>query len=266
MNVIKRNNVEVFGEGRRVLLFAHGFGADQNCWRLVSREFLKDYRVVLFDHVGFGGSDRLAHTYERHGSLDGYAQDVLEVVDAFGPGPVTFVGHSIGGVLGLLASIDRPASFERLVLVNSSPHFIDEPPDYVGGFSRAQMNAVLGGMETDYVGWARNMAPLAIGADNDPALIRSFGQGLHSLDPMIARRFGRLVFFVDCRARLAQVSVPALIVQSTRDDFAPREVGRYLHAQLRGSTLLEIEASGHFPQLTSPEQLVAALRDQLGPA
>lgn len=261
MDVILRNNVKVLGEGPRTLVFAHGFGSDQSAWWPVAREFQQDHRIVLFDHVGFGGSDRLAHTYDRHDEIDGYALDLLDILHRLALGPVTVVGHSVGGVIALLASIVEPALFEQLVLVNTSPHFIDEPPDYVGGFSRRQMAAVLDLMKTDYDAWARSVAPLAVGRDNDPQHIESFGQALHSLDRLVAQRFGHLAFYVDCRRRLAEATVPSLIVQSLRDEFAPVEVGRYLNRELRGSTLVEIDASGHCPHLTSPGLLVSVLRE-----
>lgn len=263
MRIIQRSNVKVLGEGPRTLVFLHGFGSDQTAWWPVAREFQKDHRIVLFDHVGFGGSDRLAYTYERHGALDGYALDLLEILQRLDLGPVTAIGHSVGGVIALLASIVRPADFAQLALVNTSPHFIDEPPDYTGGFTRQQIASLLRLMETDYDAWARSVAPLAVGRDNDPQLIESFGQALHSLDRLIAQRFGRLAFYVDCRARLDEVTVPALVVQSMHDEFAPVAIGRYLHRRLRGSTLAEIDVSGHCPHLTSPALLTATLREHL---
>lgn len=266
MDVVQRNNVSVRGQGQRTLVFSHGFGTDQSAWDSVSRELARDHRIVLFDHVGFGGSDRLAYTDERHGAIEGYAQDLLEILERLDLSDVVFVGHSIGGVIGLLASIAQPARFERLVLINTTPRFIDEPPDYRGGFTREQILALQNLMKTDYDAWALSISPMAMGRQNDPSLIRSFGQSLHSLDKLIARRFGHIAFHVDCRRRLPEVTVPSLIIQSTHDEFAPRAVGRYLQTHLQGSRLREIEASGHCPHVSEPALVAAVLREDLATA
>lgn len=265
MSTILRNHVNVSGHGTRPLVFLHGFGTDQSSWRDVAPHFAADHRLVLLDMVGFGQSDRLAYRDERHGSLDGYAVDLIEVLDELGLARVTLVGHSIGGVIGLLSALARPALFERLVLLNSSPRFIDAPPDYMGGMARQDMDAMVQSMDRDYAAWATLLAPVAIGRDNDPRQIRAFGQQLTSLDPLITREFARLTFYLDCRARLAGVKVPVDIVQSQQDDFVPMAVGRYLHEQLRGSRLIELPASGHCPHITRPELVVAALRRLLAP-
>lgn len=263
MSVTARNNVLQLGTAGPTVVFGHGFGTDGASWRPVAERIATDHRVVLFDHVGFGRSDRLAYA-DRHGSLDGYADDLLQILQRQPPGPVIYVGHSIGGMIGLLASIKQPDRFCRLVLLNSSPHFIDDRASgYVGGFSRQQIEASLELMGADYAAWAEAIAPMAIGSANDPEQIRVFGQGLHSLDTMIARRFGRLVLFVDLRRRLSEVCTPASILQCVDDDFAPVAVGHYLQQALPGSTLKLLQASGHCPQITQPEVVVSALREVL---
>jgi sigma-B regulation protein RsbQ len=260
MNAAFRNHVTVAGQGARPLVFVHGFGTDQTAWRFVAPHFAGNFKLVLLDLVGFGQSDRLAYSDERHGSIDGYAADLIDVLVELGLDDVTLVGHSVGGMIGLLASIAQPARFQSLVLLNSSPRFIDAPPDYVGGLHRQDVAAMLEAMDRDYVAWARFLAPVAIGRGNDPEQIRDFGQVLTSLDPLITREFSRLTFYLDCRASLAEVSVPVSIIHSTEDEFAPAAVGRYLQSQLRGSSLFEIEASGHCPHLTHPELVTGVLR------
>jgi sigma-B regulation protein RsbQ len=263
MSVIARNNVLQLGAAGPTVVFGHGFGTDGASWWPVAKHIAADHRVLLFDHIGFGRSDRLAYS-DRHGSLDGYRDDLLQILEQQAPGPVIYVGHSIGGMIGLLASIKKPDRFSRLVLLNSTPHFIDDRASgYVGGFSRQQIEASLELMGADYAAWAEAIAPMAIGRANDPEQIRVFGQGLHSLDTMIARRFGRLVLYVDLRQRLAEVSTPASILQCLDDEFAPVAVGRYLQQALPGSTLTLLQASGHCPQITQPEVVVNALRDVL---
>lgn len=260
-----RNHLRRLGQGGPTLVFGHGFGSDQGSWRAVAEAMASTHRVLLFDHVGFGRSDRLAHCDQRHSSLDGYAQDLLDILEDQNPGEVVYVGHSIGGVIGLLASLQAPRRFARLVLLNTSPHFIDEP-GYRGGFQRRQIAALLAQMDADYPATAAFLAPAAIGPDNPAHQIEAFGRGLHALDPLIATRFARLTFYVDCRARLAEVRHPCLILQSTHDSFAPVEVGDYLHRQLRGSTLRLLENSGHCPHITHPQLVIQALRELLAPS
>ena len=214
--------------------------------------FTPSRQVVTFDLVGFGGSDRSAYADGRHGALEGYAQDLIDILDALGLDRVTYVGHSIGGVIGLLASLQQPARFERMVLIGSSPRFVNDPPDYVGGFERPDIEGILDAMEHDQRAWSESLASAAIGAQNPQELVHEFGNGLRALDPLIARAFGRTVFLVDCRDRLPLVSVPALIVQCTKDSIVPVQVGAYLHRQLAHSTLCEIDAAGHCPHLTHP--------------
>ena len=260
-----RNHLRLLGQGGPALVFGHGFGSDQGAWSAVAEALAATHRVLLFDHVGFGRSDRLAHCDQRHSSLDGYAQDLLDILEDQDLEDVVYVGHSIGGVIGLLASLRAPQRFARLVLLNTSPHFIDEP-GYRGGFQRRQIAGLLAQMDADYPATAAFLAPVAIGPDNPAHHIEAFGRGLHALDPLIATRFARLTFYVDCRARLAEVRHPCLVLQSTHDAFAPVDVGAYLHRQLRGSTLQLLENSGHCPHITHPQLVIQALRELLDPS
>lgn len=262
-SAITRNNVQSAGQGPHTIVFGHGFGTDQQAWRFVAPAFAARHQVVLFDHVGFGGSDRSAYADARHGDLAGYAQDLIDILDALGLERVSYVGHSIGGVIGLLASIQQPARFDRLALLGSSPRFVNDPPDYVGGYERGDIEGILDAMERDQIAWSESLAPAALGEESSEDLVHEFGNGLRALDPLIARAFARTVFLVDCRASLPLVSVPTLIVQCTQDSIVPREVGAYLHRQLAGSTLRELEASGHCPHLTHPPETIALLSHYL---
>lgn len=258
-SAITKNNVRSTGGGGTALVFGHGFGTDQRAWRFVAPAFEQRHRLVLFDHVGFGGSDLSAYDEARHGALEGYADDLLDILDALALPPVVYVGHSAGGIIGLLASIRRPERFARLVLVGSSPRFVNDPPAYQGGFEAHEIEGILDLMERDQISFAQTLAPLAMGEQSAAPLLDEFDHGLRRLDPLVARRFGRLVFGLDCRSRLAQVTVPALLVHCTRDSIVPPAVGRYLHERLAGSRLLEIEASGHCPHLSHPRETIAAL-------
>jgi len=263
---IERNNVQTGGQGGRAVVFGHGFGTDQRAWRFVAPAFAAGHRLVTFDHIGFGASDRAAYAGARHATLDGYALDLIDILDALGLERVSYVGHSIGGIIGLLASLEQPQRFEKLVLLGSSPRFVNEPPGYVGGFERHEIEGILDAMERDQLVWSESLAPLAMGAQSTPDLTHEFRNGLRALDPLIARNFGRLTFLVDCRDRLAQVSVPTLVVQCTQDSIVPREVGAYLHRQIAGSTLRELDASGHCPHLTHARETIALIAAHLGTA
>lgn len=255
--------MRVAGQGQQAIVFGHGFGTDQQAWRFVAPAFADQRRIVTFDHVGFGGSDRSAYANNRHGTLDGYALDLIDILDTLGLDRVSYVGHSIGGVIGLLASIRQPGRFHRLVLLGTSPRFVNDPPDYVGGFERGEIEDILDAMERDQFAWSESLAAAAMGEQTSEDLLHEFGHGLRALDPLIARAFGRTVFFVDCRDRLPLVTVPALVVQSTRDSIVPREVGAYLHRQLAGSTLRELDASGHCAHLTHPLETIELISSYL---
>jgi sigma-B regulation protein RsbQ len=265
-NVLVRNNVKVTGRGTQPMLFAHGFGCDQNMWRFVVPEFEDDYRVVLFDYVGSGKSDLREYSPERYGSLEGYAQDVLDVCAALDLQEIIFVGHSVSGVVGMLAAIREPQRFERLILVGPSPRYINEAPDYVGGFERADITGLLDVMEKNYIGWANFLAPVVMKNPERPELSRELEESFCSTDPKIARRFAEATFFSDNREDLARVPVPSLIMQCSEDAIAPPEVGDYLHRNLPRSTLRVLKATGHCPHMSHPEETVRVIKEYLADA
>ncbi len=208
-NVLVRNNVKVTGRGTQPMLFAHGFGCDQNMWRFVTPAFEGDYRVVLFDYVGSGKSDLSEYSPDRYAGLEGYAQDVLDVCAALGLRDVIFVGHSVSGVVGMLAAIREPERFERLILVGPSPRYINEPPEYVGGFERSDITGLLDVMEKNYIGWANFLAPVVMKNPERPELARELEESFCSTDPKIARKFAEVTFFSDNRDDLSKVPVPS---------------------------------------------------------
>ena len=207
------------------MLFAHGFGCDQNMWRFVTPEFAEDYRIVLFDYVGSGKSDLQAYSPERYANLDGYTQDVLDVCGALDLKDIIFVGHSVSGVVGMLASIREPERFGRLIMVGPSPRYINEPPDYVGGFERSDIVGLLDVMEKNYIGWANFLAPVVMKNQDRPELTRELEESFCSTDPKIARRFAEATFFSDNRADLSKVTIPSLIMQCSEDAIAPARCG-----------------------------------------
>ncbi len=255
--------MKVFGRGTQPMLFAHGFGCDQNMWRFVTPAFEEDYRIVLFDYVGSGKSDLEAYNPERYASLDGYTQDVLDVCAELDLRDVLFVGHSVSGVVGMLASIREPERFARLLLVGPSPCYINEPPAYHGGFDRADIVGLLDVMEKNYIGWANFLAPVVMKNQERPELTRELEESFCSTDPAIARRFAEATFFSDNRDDLPKVTVPSLIMQCTEDAIAPLEVGQYLQRHLPQSTLRVMQATGHCPHMSHPEETIRIIKEYL---
>jgi sigma-B regulation protein RsbQ len=262
-NILVRNNVKVFGKGIQPMLFAHGFGCDQNMWRFVTPAFEDDYRIVLFDYVGSGKSDLQAYSPERYGDLQGYVQDVLDVCASLGLKDVIFVGHSVSGVVGMLASIREPERFERLILVGPSPRYINDPPDYIGGFEREDIVGLLDVMEKNYIGWANFLAPVVMKNQERPELTRELEESFCSTDPKIARRFAETTFFSDNRDDLSKVTVPSLIMQCSEDAIAPLEVGEFLSRHLPQSTLRVMSATGHCPHMSHPEETIQIIKEYL---
>lgn len=246
------------------MVFAHGFGCDQSMWRFVAPAFEASHRVVLFDHVGAGGSDPAAYDPGRHSSLAGYADDVVELLDELDLGPVVFVGHSVSATIGLLAAARRPELFDRLVLVGPSPRYIDDD-GYRGGFAAHEIDELLETMDANYLGWSASVAPVIMGNSDRPQLGEELTSSFCRMDPTIARRFARTTFLSDNRADLAGVRTPSLVVQCRDDFIAPVEVGRYVHENLADSEFALIDAVGHCPNLSAPDVLIGAMREYLDP-
>ena len=266
-DVLARNNVKVLGrEGAPPMLFAHGFGCDQNMWRFVTPAFDRDYRIILLDYVGSGKSDLSAYRAERYGDLNGYAQDVLDVCAALDLKDVLFVGHSVSSVIGILASLREPERFRRLILVGPSPRYINDPPDYVGGFERAEIEGLLDVMEKNYMGWASFLAPVIMKNPEHPELAQELEESFCSTDPETARRFAQVTFLSDNRSDLPEVTVPSLVIQCSEDAIAPMEVGEYLHRHLPHSTLRVMQATGHCPHMSHPEETIQTIKEYLASA
>ena len=262
IDIIARNNVKVYGRGTRPMLFAHGFGCDQHMWRFITPAFEDEYRIVLFDYVGSGHSDQSVYDRDKYGRLDGYADDVLDVVHALDLHDVTFVGHSVSSMVGILAANREPDRFARLVLVGPSPRYLNDE-GYEGGFERADIEGLLETMDQNYIGWANYLAPAIMQNADQPALGAELTESFCSTDPVVARTFAEATFYADNRADLAGLSVPSLILQCTDDIIAPLAVGEFLHRALRDSTLRVMRATGHCPHLSAPAETIALMREFL---
>jgi sigma-B regulation protein RsbQ len=258
-DVLHRNNVKVIGQGTRPILFAHGFGCDQNMWRFVAPEFEDAFKVVLFDHVGAGGSDLSAYDPRKYSTLSGYADDVVEIGRELNLQDAVFVGHSVSAMIGVLASLKAPGMFGQLVLVGPSARYIDDG-DYVGGFSEKQIAELLEFLEDNHMGWSAAMAPSIMGNPDRPELGEELTNSFCRTDPEIAKAFARVTFTSDNRADLPKVSVPTLILQCKEDIIASMEVGEFVHRQIPGSKFAVLDATGHCPNLSAPKEVVSAMQ------
>ncbi|HYE04285.1 MAG TPA: alpha/beta hydrolase [Planctomycetota bacterium] len=263
-DVLVRNHVVIRGRGQPMLL-AHGYGCDQNMWRHVAAAFAGDYRVVLFDHVGAGRSDLAQYDEGKYATLDGYANDVLEICDALALRDVVFVGHSVSAMIGVLAAARRPELFAHLVLVGPSARYIDDD-GYVGGFARDDIDKLLDQLDSNHLGWSRAMAPVIMGNADRPALAEELAESFCRADPAIAKAFARVTFLSDNRDDLARVVTPALVLQCSHDVIAPETAGRFVHERLRGSRFTQLKATGHCPNLSAPDETVTAIKAYLASA
>ncbi len=262
MNVIKRNNVIAKGTGSQVILFAHGFGCDQNMWRSVAPAFEENYRVIMFDHVGAGGSDISAFEPGKYEKLEGYANDIVDIATALQLEDIIFVGHSVSALMGVIASLESPGLFKALILVSPSPSYINDG-DYVGGFSHVQIDELLESLEENHLGWSMAMAPVIMGNPDRHELGEELTNSFCRTDPAIAKHFARTTFLTDKRNLLSSVDVPSLILQCSEDVIAPQSVGEYMHQQMKNSKLVIMKATGHCPNLSAPQETIDEIKKYL---
>jgi sigma-B regulation protein RsbQ len=259
MSAAARHNLTDRGRrGAQPILFAHGFGCDQHMWRFVAPHFEPDFRVLVFDHIGAGGSDLSAYDEDRHGSLAGYAEDVLDLCRELDLRDVVFVGHSVSAMIGVLAAIAEPERFAKLVLVGPSPRYIDDD-GYTGGFAEPDIHELLDSLDSNYLGWSGSMAPVIMGNADRPELAAELTESFCRTDPDIARRFAHVTFLSDNRADVRAVPVPTLVLQSREDAIAPLAVGEWVRDALPDGRLVVLDAVGHCPNLSAPEQTTAAI-------
>lgn len=241
------------------MMFAHGFGCDQNMWRFVEPAFAGEFRTVLFDHVGAGGSDLKAYDRAKYSTLAGYADDVVELGRELGLQNAVFVGHSVSAMIGALTVPKSPGMFGKLVMVGPSARYIDDG-DYVGGFSEKQIEELLQFLESNHMGWSAQMAPAIMGNPDRPELGEELTNSFCRTDPEIAKAFARVTFKSDNRGDLAKIDIPTLILQCREDIIASKEVGDFVHRSIPHSEMIILEATGHCPNLSAPEQVIAAMR------
>jgi sigma-B regulation protein RsbQ len=259
MNSIQRNNVTIKGKGKQIMLFAHGFGCDQNMWRFITPAFEEDYKIILLDHVRAGNSDLSAYSTEKYSQLEGYAADIVNICEEMELKEVIFVGHSVSSIIGIIASLQLPGLFKSLILVCPSPSYINEG-DYVGGFTHEQITELMDSLDNNHLGWSMTMAPVIMANPEREELTKELVNSFCRTNPEIAKEFARTTFFSDKRDLLSKVNIPTLILQCSEDVIAPEEVGVYVHEKIKNSKLVLLEATGHCPNLSAPEETIAAMK------
>ena len=259
MDIVRRNNVKTLGSGDRAMVFAHGFGCDQNMWRFVWPAFADAYRIVLFDHVGCGGSDLSAYDAGKYGSLEGYADDVIAICRELGITHGVFVGHSVSAMIGAIASLKAPDIFDDLIMIGPSPRYINDE-EYTGGFSEQQIHELLDFLDANHMGWSQAMAPVIMGNPDRPELGEELTNSFCMTDPEIAKKFARVTFLSDNRSDLPAVKARSLVLQCSEDVIAPKSVGEYVAKQLPNSQFTILNATGHCPNLSAPEETISAMK------
>jgi sigma-B regulation protein RsbQ len=244
------------------MLFAHGFGCDQNVWRFITPQFLAKYKLITFDYVGSGRSDLSYYNPEKYGDLNGYAQDILDICEELQLRDVIFIGHSVSCMIGALAAIKEPEYFSRLIFLGPSPCYINKD-GYTGGFERSDIESLLDTMDKNYIGWANFLAPMIMQNESQPQLSEELKESFCSIDPEIARQFAAVTFYSDNRRDLAELKLPTLLLQCSEDLIAPLEVGNFMHSQLPQSTLRVMNATGHCPHMSAPEETVTLINEYL---
>ncbi|WP_168380977.1 alpha/beta fold hydrolase [Modicisalibacter radicis] len=262
-SILDRHSVTVTGQGERTLLLLHGFGCDQRVWAPLVRAFEADWRVVRYDQAGCGRALKSAYRRDRYATLQGYAGDLLAICEALGDRAVTVVGHSISGIIAMLAAIEAPQRFQQLVMLCASSRYLDDPPDYQGGFDEAQLGELLTMMEQNYFAWAGSMAAEVIGPQSRNAAERHLRNQFLASDARIARQFAEVTFYSDTRAALPQLTTPTLVMHTEEDAVVPQQAAEYLHANIPDSRLEWLPCRGHYPHMSAPGLLVERLRTLL---
>lgn len=258
-DVLKRNNVTISGNGTQVIIFAHGFGCDQNTWRYITDTFTNDYKLVLFDYVGAGKSDLTAYNADRYSSLHGYTADVLEICETLDIKEAIFVGHSVSSMIGLLAAVKQPSYFSKLVFLGPSARYINDK-NYTGGMEQEDLDALFDVMDSNYLGWSASLAPAIMGNPERPQLGEDLANSFCATNPDIAKDFARVTFLSDNRSELGLLQVQSLTLQCAEDMLAPEAVGQYINKNTPGNTFLQLKATGHCPQLSAPNEIIGAIK------
>lgn len=260
----RKHNITILGDGEETLVFGHGFGCDQEIWHHVTPAFLDNYRVVLFDYMGCGKSDLSSYNSARYNNLQAYADDLVFLCKTLELKEVYFVGHSVSGAIAMLASIHNPDLFRKIIAIGPSPRYLNEPPDYIGGFTAADIASMLDMMERNYFGWAEYLAPIVIGDQEDSSNINELKLSFLRADPFISKQFAIVTFYCDIRSQLKDIPVPVTILYCLEDVIVSVEVIDFLHISIPDCKVIKLDASGHYPQLINPNTVIRAVQKEIG--
>lgn len=261
-NIQARNNVTFIGQGKQTILLAHGFGCDQKMWKNISPDLIKDYQLILFDYVGSGNSDLTAYTSEKYRNLEGYAEDILDIIHELQLENILFIGHSISSMIGMIAAIKEPQLFSKIVMIGPSPCYINDGT-YIGGFETKDIEELLEVMEMNFAGWASYMAPLGMDEPRESHLTQTLEKSFVSTNPRIAKEFAEATFYSDYRNKVKELHIPTLIIQCSNDSIVPIEVGTFLHEQIENSELVIMETRGHYPHVSQPKETATIIKNYL---
>jgi pimeloyl-ACP methyl ester carboxylesterase len=256
-----RHKARLIGSGARLLVFSHGLGTDQSAWDAIIERLPEDVSALVFDLPGAGPLLPAGFDPDDYSSVGDYADDLLNLLDELGIKRCTYVGHSVSCMIGVLASIEDPARFEQLVLLNASPRYLNAE-GYVGGFEQAELDSLFTTMSENYQAWVAGFAPAAVGVDVREAIM-DFSAGLLAMRPDVTAKIARMIFTSDLRHVLPMVRVPTLLIHAREDIAVPAAVGRFLNEQIPGSRLEWIDTAGHLPHLAAPDEVAAVLRAAL---
>lgn len=255
--------MNVMGRGEKTIVFGHGLACDQKIWNTILPDFKDDYQIVLYDYVGSGNSDFTAFDTNRYSTMHGYVQDLLEILEVIAAEQIIFVGHSVSAMIGILASIEKPAYFKELILIGSSPRYLNDLPAYHGGYDESEIEELITMMEMNFSGWATLAAANFMHNPERPQLTEQLIEVYQAEDPAMIKSFAEVVFLSDHREDLARVTVPSLIMQCSEDSIVPLAAAEYLHQHLKKSKLVVMEAKGHYPQLSSPKETVHTILEYI---
>lgn len=261
--ILIKNNVKILGQGSQVIVFAHGFGCAQSSWKYVTDAFLEDYRVVLFDYVGSGNSDVTQYDYHKYSTLEGYACDVIDIIEALGLKDIIFVGHSVSSMIGMIAALQMPEAFKKLIFIGPSPKYLNDR-DYIGGFESADIETIFTQIAEDYVGWTKAISPAVMDKAEQPELSNFLQECFEETEPSIALAFAMATFKADYRTHLRKLKIPSLTLQTSNDMMAPQSAGEYIHKNTRNNFLVVMKATGHYPHISEPEETIREIKDFIG--
>ncbi|MGO4877169.1 alpha/beta fold hydrolase [Pedobacter psychrotolerans] len=257
--VLVRNNIKILGEGSQIIVFAHGFGCTQSTWKYITHSFLKDYKVILFDYIGSGNTDISQYDYHKYATLEGYACDVLDIIAALQLQEIIFVGHSVSAMIGMIAAIQKPDVFKKLIFIGPSPKYLNDQ-HYIGGFKTEDIAALFNHIVDDYSGWAKAISPAVLDCPHKPELTEFLIECFEETNPSIALAFAMATFKTDCREKLKELSVPSLTLAMANDPLVPLHIGEYIREYTPNNFLVVMKATGHFPQICEPEETVKEIK------